>query len=1039
MSLMKGNLFYVYGTSATDSRTGSPSVGDLGYYHPAFISESEAEKYDSQKNGAGVAYALTLEEYPDVNFYLPATGALYGSSDLPGGIRQYVKSDDVKTEDISSLVRKQFPAFYEEEGQNFLAFMEAYYEYLENNGKMNDAIRNLSSYRDISTTLDEFIENFITTFLPSVPLDVAADKRLLVKYIKYFNQSRGTLGAYKLLFRSLYNEDIDVSYPSDQIMKVSGGDWRIDRYLVTSYDPNTYAFTGKTIVGAESSAEALVEDIIRRTVKGRDIMQIFLSNVRGSFNDLEPISIKGISGVGSIHAPIAEAGISDVEIVSPGGEYLPGDVLGLISGQNGDFAKVVVTSTQDLGGSLTFSLVSGGSGYTASTSEGGSEIEILGGDGSDPASFQIGSGDISDTFAISINTNFLTSNTIFGANAPSIVNANGTSRKMSTLSDIVLSSPDFGIREQGSSRNNQDYREHSNAALVIANTSDPSVVTNASLFGETSGANATVVSVRRSYNSANVVLSIDGYKNFTNGEKIRISTSTGTTVGTVSQFSGNTIGYHVLQVGNVAGQTVDEGDELVGRSSGAFGVVKKVITVQANGYTRGVGGADDRDLVFVQVTANTTANLTSQFDTGPMRAFVENEGLRIVSSNTTVGNVAATTSNSQIENIYTKISDILNFQATTFGSISSLSLPVGGAGYSLAPTIRVTESNIAALGIGEVVLKLQSDDQNWGSGNSAFTKLDTNDRVVQSSTGASGDVKGTGTPGQNINAIQYANGTYEMEVRVFQDFLQREPGNVNYANNELVTLNIYDSSYTPGTTDTRSVADTATAKIVSIEDRGVLGKNAQITAGVGANGTITGVRVLDSGFAYRDKEVVIVEKTNRNLSTSAILKLNMGGVANSEGYYESTRSHVSSQRGYIQDSRYYQEFSYQVESPISLSRFREVALDLVHPAGQALFGKFRLQSNTSVDVSIAANNYVRAKSNGSISLTNGSFNIVGSGTSLTSEFANNGTIVVEYAKDEFYTIPLNIVSSDTSANLMIAWSSANVASANTYYQKRILS
>jgi hypothetical protein len=467
--------------------------------------------------------------------------------------------------------------------------------------------------------------------------------------------------------------------------------------------------------------------------------------------------------------------------------------------------------------------------------------------------------------------------------------------------------------------------------------------------------------------------------------------------------------------------------------------VKKVISTVANGYTRGVGGADDRDLVYAQVTANTTANLTSQFDTGPMRFFVENEGLRLVGANTTIGNVVSSTSNTTVENIYTRLSDAFNFETSTFGTIASISLPVGGSGYSVAPTIRVTEADIASLGIGEVVLKLQSDDENWATGNSTFTKLDTNDRVVQTSTGASGDVKGTGTPGQAINTIQYANGTYEMEVRVFQDFLQRDPGNVNFANNQNVTLNIYDSSYTPGTVDNRSIADTGTAKIVSVEDRGVLGKNALITAGVGANGTISGLRVLDSGFAYRDNEIVIVEKTNRPLATSAQVRVNLGGVANAEGYYASTRSHVSSARGYIQDGTFYQEFSYQVQSPLSLDRYRDVALELVHPAGQALFGQFRLQSNSAVDVSVVANNATRAISNGTIALQDGSFDVTGTSTSFLAEFANSGTIIIEYAHDQFYTVPLNIVTNDTTANLTIAWANGNIASANAYYTKGIIS
>ena len=956
------------------------------------------------------------------------------------------------TDKISSLVKDQFPDFYKEEGENFLAFIQAYYEYLEQNGKMTDAIQNLESYKDIATTTDDFIAYFINQFLPGIPLNVTADKKLLVKYINQGNQARGTLSAYKLLFRALYNEDIEVVFPADQILKVSDGDWNIDRYLVSPYDPNNYAFIGQTVKGTESESEALVEDVTRRVVKGRDLMQIFVSNVRGTFNHLEPVRLKGDIG-GTGHAPIVEAGINSVDIITPGGEYAPGDELELLSSLNGDFAKVVVTSVQDLGGTLTFSLVNGGSGYTPSTDPGGTNIEFIGGDGSDPASFQIGSSDIVDTFAISINLETFASNTIFGANAPTVTGAKGgDNQTLATFANMVLSSPDYGFREVGETLNSgRDFRDHSNAVIVIANTSDPSIGVGASLFGVTSGANATVNAIARAYNSTDVVLRINGYKNFTGTEKVNISTASGTTVGTVSSFSGNTIGYHVAQIGWIANTAVSplfEGDEIVGRTSGAFGVVKKIVDLTANGFTQGVGGADDRDLYTVQITANNTANLTSQFDTGPMKRFVEREGLRLVGANTTVGNVVFTTSNSQIENIYTRLSDALNFEATTFGTIASIGLPVGGSGFSVAPTIRVTESDIASLGIGEVVLTLQSDDPNWGTGNPAFTKLDTTDRVVQGR--AVGDVKGTGTPNQAINTIQYANGTYEMEVRLFQKFLQREPGEINFANNQTATLQIITGDYIPGTPDNRDVDFEGEAKVVSFEDRGILGRNAVITSGVGANGTITGVRVLDSGFAYRNREVVIVEKTTRPLATSAQLRINLSGVANAEGYYASTRSHISSARGFIQDSEFYQEFSYQVQSPLSLDRYREIALELVHPAGQALFGQFRLQSNAEVDVITSANNFIRAQSNGTVSIAKtaatGTVSITankkvvtGSGTNFTGQFgsgvANNVIIEVDRGDgiDNIFVETTFTTNTTTNAILSDDWIFGTISSANIYY------
>jgi hypothetical protein len=930
---------------------------------------------------------------------------------------------------ISRIVKSQLPDFYQEEAPNLVAFMEAYYEYMEQSGKLTNILRNLKNYRDIATTTEEYLEYFINDFIPGLPQDVLADKKLLIKYISQENRSRGTLSSYKLLFRVLYNEDIEVNYPADQILKVSDGDWRLDRYLVSPYDSKTYQFIGRTIVGVESGAEALVEDVVRRMIRGRDLNQIILSNIKGTFTHLEPIRLKSdINAVG--WTPIVEAGISNIQVVSPGAEYRPGDIVDILSDIKGKFGKVVVTEIQNLGGVITFNLSNGGSGYTASDNNGTTDIIISGGDGDQPASFAIDQTDIVDLFSLSVNINLLNSNNVFGSLGPTV---GGT--QLSTFKDNLISMCDYGFQESGETVGNRDYRDHANAVLIIANTSDPSISVGASLYGVTSGANATVDSIGRAYDSTDVVLRVNGYKKFTSSEKVNISTASGTTVGTVSSFYANTIGYHVAEIGWIANTDVSpllEGDELVGRTSGAYGVVKKIVDLTSNGYSRSTGGSDDRDLYTVQLTSNTSANLTSQFDTGPMAAFIENEGLRLVGANTTVGNVVFTTSNAQIENVYTKLSDSFLFAATSFGTISKLSRIVTGENYTIPPKVTVQDNAIGSLGIGEQYITLQSDDVNWNTGNSQITNIDSTDRVLQGSTGASGDVKG-GDGVSQPQVIQWANGTYEMVARVWQDFLQRDPGNIRYANNATVTLEIFDTSYVPGEPDTRTKVATGSAKIVNIRDRGVLGKNAVVDASVGANGVAIAVRAIDSGFSHIQNERVRIAPTNRTNAASAEGIITLSGVANSEGYYATTRSHLDTLRGFIQDSYYYQEYSYQIASPVSFNRYREYALGLVHPAGQILFGKYKTQSSVDLPVTASANNTTRLVSNGTVSLTEGSFDISGTSTSFLAEFANNGTIYIEHLPKQYYAVPLNIVSDNTTANLAIAWANSSISSANAYY------
>ena len=99
---------------------------------------------------------------------------------------------------LSTLVENQFPAFYKEEGPKFLAFVKAYYQYLETTGKQQDVQRNLKNYKDIDTTLDDYIKYFRSELMPEIPNDALADKRLLAKRNKDLYTTKGTIDSYKL-------------------------------------------------------------------------------------------------------------------------------------------------------------------------------------------------------------------------------------------------------------------------------------------------------------------------------------------------------------------------------------------------------------------------------------------------------------------------------------------------------------------------------------------------------------------------------------------------------------------------------------------------------------------------------------------------------------------------------------------------------------------------------------------------------------------------------------------------------------------------
>ena len=138
-----------------------------------------------------------------------------------------IDTDNVKGK-ISSVLTDQLPEFVKSDHPTFTAFMEAYYEWLEQNGNAVEFTRNAKLYNDIDTTVDAFVAFFKKNYLVDLPDNIVNDKRTLLKHIKEFYQSKGTDKALILLFRMLFNEEVSVYYPKNDMLRVSAGQFTSD-------------------------------------------------------------------------------------------------------------------------------------------------------------------------------------------------------------------------------------------------------------------------------------------------------------------------------------------------------------------------------------------------------------------------------------------------------------------------------------------------------------------------------------------------------------------------------------------------------------------------------------------------------------------------------------------------------------------------------------------------------------------------------------------------------------------------------------------
>jgi hypothetical protein len=272
---------------------------------------------------------------------------------------------------ISALVQDQFPEFVTEEGPKLIAFTKAYYEWMEQSGNLADASKNILSYQDIDTTLDQYLQYFKTEILKNIPDNTIVDKKLLAKHITDLYRSKGSEKSFKFLFRALYNEDIDIYYPGDYVLRTSDGRWQQDTVVrvtgLTLQEAETLA--GQLITGQTSGAYGRVESIAETVEFGILVIELVLSNIIGTFIDTETVLSDGsnlsatiYSSTGSLQNIILQIDFRNLPRGSGGGVFHRSGDLITFTSDAGSGANGVIISTDDRS-AINVGITFGGSGY----------------------------------------------------------------------------------------------------------------------------------------------------------------------------------------------------------------------------------------------------------------------------------------------------------------------------------------------------------------------------------------------------------------------------------------------------------------------------------------------------------------------------------------------------------------------------------------------------------------------------------------------------------------------------------------------------
>jgi hypothetical protein len=288
---------------------------------------------------------------------------------------------------ISNLINTQAPFFVRNDHQNFISFVEAYYEYMEQEGKAVERLKNIPRYRDIDESIDVFADKMYDNFIALVPDNTIVDKNMLVKKAKDFYRARGTEKSINFLTRILFGEESTFYYPKKDILRVSDGKWYVEKSLkVSNVKVDGIAnndlliinnFENKRIVGSTSNASAIVEKVDVYFDRASRVEELKITAQERDFISGEEVFVtfeeEGITK--TLSAQVFSGIVNSVRLIEGGSGYQVGSLVPVES-DTGSGAIVQISGATT--GNLRTAIVT----YTGAGFQNGSPVLITGGGGS---------------------------------------------------------------------------------------------------------------------------------------------------------------------------------------------------------------------------------------------------------------------------------------------------------------------------------------------------------------------------------------------------------------------------------------------------------------------------------------------------------------------------------------------------------------------------------------------------------------------------------------------------------------------------------
>lgn len=242
----------------------------------------------------------------------------------------YQTTPEYYHQNFSYLIDQQIPEFIRDEYPNFAKFINTYFAHLDESGEPNYVLQELLDSWNVDHYDGAFLESLLQQYAIDFPLDASVSDRLLIKRIRDFYESKGSIEGVKSFFRLAYNEEIEIFKPSEYILRPSDGIYTkevvIKVYANESISPkyNPLNFRGKETDIVYYTSEGSITKRNRIKTSVTRSKKIAYSNP-DAFELVVDIPadtvIPGYGVEGDITATVSGGAITNITIVNAGQGY----------------------------------------------------------------------------------------------------------------------------------------------------------------------------------------------------------------------------------------------------------------------------------------------------------------------------------------------------------------------------------------------------------------------------------------------------------------------------------------------------------------------------------------------------------------------------------------------------------------------------------------------------------------------------------------------------------------------------------------------